>query len=632
MSESIRHWGIFVVSKKGEEGYHDFLERLLKDKLPKVHILKIERESIDSFKVPSFDPSGDAILIVAEDDINISRLKKRLLKKSPLLSNRIFHFKINEAFHKDNERGGRLSFLQKVALLRSQIPNKPIPQDKLEPILIVGIDKYGERLVKELINDGHDVCIIDISNENKIEDILGGESLEILRDIKPILVEGSVGKFFVVLKQGKRLIKRVFSQIILSFPITYQKVLFPIIPEKKVNIISSSELEDNPDILKEKERIGFTFGLYTNPPPFELKKLLDRVLALLKDGKHVFIFHKDIKVAYPFGEFLYAKAREKGALFFRLPCGFNKVKVEDGLIHLFFNDLSLIQHDTHVKVDMLVLEDRVIPHPSISLWADLLRLETGPKGFIQKNNIHRFPFFTNRVGIYVTGPSRGQMEPHLVEQEIDGIILEIKKEREILKRDKAYLLVHVKDRESCAKCLTCYRVCPHRAIYWTNRPEFSPYGCKYCGLCISSCPASIIGSAWTDGDEIKRELEEGKKIFKDDWKVIFGCKKSASYVWQEIADSGTTFPSIQFVEVECAGRISEVEIGRALSMGAKKIMVVGCHRDNCSTHVGTKYAERRINQLKAIMGSTLKETIFYKTVSKNQPGEFISYINEFLKS
>ncbi|MBN2194880.1 MAG: 4Fe-4S binding protein [Polyangiaceae bacterium] len=50
------------------------------------------------------------------------------------------------------------------------------------------------------------------------------------------------------------------------------------------------------------------------------------------------------------------------------------------------------------------------------------------------------------------------------------------------------------DRERCAACLTCLRICPYLAprVGVEHRVEIEPARCMGCGSCAAECPASAI--------------------------------------------------------------------------------------------------------------------------------------------
>lgn len=120
--------------------------------------------------------------------------------------------------------------------------------------------------------------------------------------------------------------------------------------------------------------------------------------------------------------------------------------------------------------------------------------------------MRRIPVYTNRKGIFVGGSASSiKPFPYTLVDAIDvgcGIHSLLKGGGKL----KVEETIEV-DHEKCVRCLTCYRVCPHGAIYWNvDRIGISSLVCEGCGICTAECPMNAIQIKEYSDDKIKTEL------------------------------------------------------------------------------------------------------------------------------
>ncbi len=86
--------------------------------------------------------------------------------------------------------------------------------------------------------------------------------------------------------------------------------------------------------------------------------------------------------------------------------------------------------------------------------------------------------------------------------------------------------------------------------------------------------------------------------------MVFACERSGALV---VTDEEFK-PHVKIKEVPCVCRISQNILLKALEKGAKKIVLAGCHHDNCRSIKGTQTAllsEKQIAQLPGIANSCI---------------------------
>ena len=229
----------------------------------------------------------------------------------------------------------------------------------------------------------------------------------------------------------------------------------------------------------------------------ETKASTEMALALAKKIQQmhryqVSLFCREVRVAAKDMEARYDEVREMGV---------NIVKY-DGKLALQENakGVAVTYFDSILRQELTMYCDRAGVSPAgISMSADpklaaMTGIATDAYGQFQENNIHLFPGNTNRPGIFVVGPCRGQYYLPQIITEAKATALEVHAllSQKFLEVELSNAVV---DPDKCVLCLTCVRSCPYKAMH-VNREkgaaESIPEACQKCGLCAGECPAKAI--------------------------------------------------------------------------------------------------------------------------------------------
>jgi heterodisulfide reductase subunit A len=176
------------------------------------------------------------------------------------------------------------------------------------------------------------------------------------------------------------------------------------------------------------------------------------------------------------------------------------------------------------------------------------------------------------------------------------------------------------NEKRCAKCLTCYRICPHGAIILNEkmRPQIMEDACFSCHLCVSNCPAYAIESAEFTNDQIAGQVaDQTAGPSEKDPVVIFACERSAALA----ADKSVLPENTRLIALPCACRISGDMILKAMINGASKIIVSGCHEGNCRSMTGSATARIEIDAVNQMPGIA-PGRILWEPVAANEPRKF----------
>ena len=112
--------------------------------------------------------------------------------------------------------------------------------------------------------------------------------------------------------------------------------------------------------------------------------------------------------------------------------------------------------------------------------------------FSQPHSLWLLPNHSNQVGIFTVGPGRQSMDYSLLQKDVQAVALQV---REHLKATFPEEHIPIVDKDKCAFCLTCVRICPFGAMARDNDQRVARVVesvCKACGICITECPASAL--------------------------------------------------------------------------------------------------------------------------------------------
>jgi coenzyme F420-reducing hydrogenase delta subunit/Pyruvate/2-oxoacid:ferredoxin oxidoreductase delta subunit len=397
-------------------------------------------------------------------------------------------------------------------------------------------------------------------------------------------------------------------------------------------------LNSEPDWLRsgpgEPRTVVFLCGFTHHSYPHTQRKAFECGLNLSStpNVRTIFLLEQ-FKVAQEGMERMTRQARENGILFVKLSRPGPRIRAEGERLTVTYFDETLGE-DLTVSPDLLVVEEACRPPVSAPSLANVLRVTLDPGGFFQGDHIHNQPIFTNRTGIWVVGTGKGPQSQGESEEEAKALALEV---LDFFGEDSHEVALSRigKNVARCSRCLTCYRVCPHRAISHSGDdiPSFSDLACRGCGICAAECPMQAIDLQGATGTELKSEIrarephERAGTIESAGPRILaFVCQNSAYESWRHARLLGVKFPGdLKLIKVPCVGRVDEDFLLTALTEEFEAVLVLGCHHDSCKSVEGSVRCERRVKELKAFLSRMgLKgDRIMFGTTGPGKPYDFV---------
>lgn len=398
------------------------------------------------------------------------------------------------------------------------------------------------------------------------------------------------------------------------------------------SVVSLSEMEallasenGKKEIGDKKKTVAFLMGFAQEGNPLLMQRVLESVQNIVgMEGCTAYVYVNNLKVAEDGLERQYKQGRDNGAIYFKLQAA-PAISENNGELRVTFYD-PVIRNDIELSPDMLVVEENLIADQQNASLAEILRIDMGPAGFLQKENVHRLPVNTNREGIFVVGGSRDVQNTSKSLADVDNMLLRVK--QLIGGGTKTVTTKAVVDREKCTICLTCYRCCPHGAIYWDDKAVISPAACQGCGICASECPMDAIQLYdFTDGEMTARIKEAAAVPAKPNApKIIAFCCQNSAF---EAGTAAQLFrydlpAGLQIIKIPCAGKVDINYILNALVEGADGVIVMACHTGNCKSESGNTYAKWRINDAyrKLEQIGIPKDRLEFATLAANMASDF----------
>ncbi len=380
----------------------------------------------------------------------------------------------------------------------------------------------------------------------------------------------------------------------------------------------------------------FICGFKHHSTPFSQQRAIKAAVKLAKEKKNEVLFITEhFKVAHLGMERLTRIAREAGVLFVKLSETIPEIKNKDNKITVVYHDETL-EEKIKVEPGYLVLEEAYEAPDGNTLLAKRLRVNLDTNGFLQGDNIHNQPIYTNRNGIWAVGSAKGPVSLEEGFEEAKAAVSDI---HGLLGQGgwveaKGRVIF---DERRCGECLTCYRLCPHSAISFEARPIFHEPACRACGICAAGCPGDAIQIAHFIDDEIDTQIEDAiigecEQKKETGFRLIaFCCENSAVEAARIAAFKGFKLSrEIKLIRVPCAGRVDLSYLLKAFESGADGVAIFGCHHESCKSVMGNTLAKKRVELIKGALeeAGLEKERLFFGCMAPGMGFEFEKIVTE----
>jgi len=342
-------------------------------------------------------------------------------------------------------------------------------------------------------------------------------------------------------------------------------------------------------------------------------------------GAEVKLYCHNIRVSTMGLESLYRRARQGGVVIVKYESP--PLISEQGTKTVVKVEEPLVGCEISEEFDLVIMGDIAAANGNNELLRLIGGLRPSPEGALQADSVWLLPTKTNREGIFVVGSSGGTEE--LRDAQADGLatanqIHELLKNKEVEILDDAAVV----DGDKCVLCLTCMRICPHGAVSIdvdNSVALISAVACQRCGICAAECPAGAIELPRYTQKEIVAEVGDRPQI------TVFACENSAYPAATAAGINSSEYDAkVRLIRVPCAGKVDPRDVLRALEGGAEKVMILGCHLENCQYLTGSTRAAKRIERLNNELekaGVDSKRVVF-RQLAAVEPSRFLEFVTE----
>ncbi len=515
----------------------------------------------------------------------------------------------------------------------------------LKKTLVIGNGEYALQVARHLAAAGVAVIMTDsrpaVSGSASASDVrssTGAAGIEVLSAARLARCEGFAGAFKVVLSSnGHQVLYDVGSIIVAEAARRLTNhAAFGLKASASVQSLSDfrRRLTDVPgpkSATLDGRTVVFLNGLAQESTPVIAEEIMRTALELqnLPDMR-TYVLTANLKVAGEGLEALYHRAKEAGVLFVKFSATRPQIdQTEDGQVTILFTDeasgLTIRLHS-----DMTVVDETVVPSEELQRLSRILDIDTDDAGFLQTENVHRWPVFTNRRGILAGGPARAVLLPD--EAMADAAAAATAVLGLTHGPETAPITARIQSGK-CIRCLTCYRLCPYRSVHKADRITVAPEACEGCGICAAECPRGAI-TLGESGHPFEHQLGRftAPAATADFWFPAFCCSRSAARAAELAEGLNLKLPAgLKVIEVPCAGALSVRHILAALTGGAAGVLVLSCHPDYCHSERGNILVRQRIALICEQLGQMGENPSRLQgfTLAANMAREFADTVQRF---
>jgi len=530
---------------------------------------------------------------------------------------------------------------------------QPTPATAAVPstrILVAGDSTFAQLAAEELVQEGIPVVLAvsrRLAPEQRPIAVESGPELTRLEGTQIVSCKGSIGNFQVVFSGGRRKRRERFSLVFLS-PETLRRADYRFYGlEPSESVLPLSRVSGMPDDAetkafyrsmsgKEGACIVLLVGMAREGNPVIMAEAMKAAMDLQQaTGARCYMLSNNIKVAARGIEELYYDSRLAGVTYFKPADGLPAITVENGNVKsISFRD-DTTQESIVLEPDRVILGENIVPGPQFSAFAQVFGLDTDDAGFLQTGNAHRWPIHTNRPGIYAVGPARQPQTEACRELDIKSSIVALQLFRQAPAVHKTEDLPRI-EPDRCIHCLTCYRICPYRAIDFVDGNPTITDACQGCFLCSAECPREAITLRKEAKEALSGELTGHPSAAMENRfaprLTLFACRRSAMPAAETaVLTSCPVTSAIECHAVPCAGSIRVDQVLAAFSAGTDGVLLLSCHDGNCHSENGSRHARRRIEdfrRLLPLMGVS-PQRLSIQSLAANMGAEFSRCLSEF---
>ncbi len=517
----------------------------------------------------------------------------------------------------------------------------------IDRVMVIGNGACAHRIASLLLTRGQGV--IHVTREDRFSgpDTASADfkALERLTNTTIDRCEGHAGAFRITATRNQTRLQRTAAAVIIAEEPVRQSNIERYGMSGCPSVYSVSQIsnrtqdaigKDNGfwDRLQDK-RIAFLIGLYREAHPACFAEALKVAHRLQSAGCRTFILSNNLKVA---GNGLEAGVRgfkKAGGIVFKFSGQLPRFITADG--HPAEIELTdeVTREAQPLHPDIVVVDETLCPSPYLERLGRIFALDTDGQGYLQTGNVHRLSVMTNRRGILAAGPSRSIQTDEQEEADAGAAAITALSPAASRMMEETDAKAEI-DSSRCIRCLTCFRLCPHRAVSVAARVTVAPEACEGCGICASECPRGAIRIAHPDHAEIAESISRSAArmggVENAPFLVAFCCSKSAAMAAEQAAAAGRFLPeNLLTISVPCAGSISMDLILTFFRLGARGVLVLTCHEGNCRSERGNRFAGERAARVSSILSEIgmEKDRIGIDSLAANMGADFARRVRMF---
>jgi len=440
-------------------------------------------------------------------------------------------------------------------------------------------------------------------------------AVKVLSDKKIISVSGTAGNFSIFFESGKKKKTLTCAAIITSLEPTRSPSRLNGFSHQPFSLEQLSEqIENTPENCP--DTIIFLLDYAGPEVKSSARDALKIAIKVKTLGKNVSIIMNKMLVHGALGQRIYDTARQKGIDFLRFETSDDiDIRSSENGFSIQLKEVTLPSVLLNMECDCLVIPTVLTPGTGFKDAGALLRQPLDAEGFLQSANTRHPLTRSPRKGIFFAGPCHDETDQEDFNDELNDILSALSfRSFELSGMDTGVEI----NQNDCAQCLTCFRICPHSAIILNQKdnPEIVPDACFSCHLCVANCPASAIESKEQTTDQIAGKAQKNTV-------AVLACERSAA-----LAAMSLSLPeSISLIPIPCACRISSEVIFKTLLNGASKVIISGCHQENCRSLEGSSVADATVQKVLSLPGMDASKVV-WKPVAANETTKFARIISK----